>query len=830
LDPSQPPEVQVKQLESQLVTVNDQYGQRMPLLSVVLGLPIADTALTGSLADPKLAKSLRESLIVDWLRARSRSQPILLVLEDIHWIDPLSHDLAEAVGRAIIDLPVLLLAAYRPPELERIKAARVMSLPYATEIRLQDFTTADAERLIELKLERLFGKRVEADHTLTVRLLERAGGNPFYLDELINLMHDRGFDINRWQALEGLEWPDNLQSLILSRLDQLDEGDKTTLKVASVVGNTFKADWLWAIYPRLGDRAQVERQLNSLEQLHFTRLEKTEPELEYLFRHIMTREVTYESLAFATRAELHGLVAAFLERRYAGQLEPYLDLLAYHYSHTPRLDKQREYYRRAGEVAQLAYANEAALEYYRRLLNLLEKPEEKLSILLEIALIERMTGAWESASKRLEQALAISRQLQDKTGMARCFRFLGLNQADRSDYEAAIQSFRKSQLLFRELDDRRGIAEVLADLAVIARNQGDYEASNGYSRESLALYRELDDKPGITLILNNMGLVADNLGDQAAARRYLEESMAVARQSGNKIVLGEALNSLGIFAFYQGDYEADLRYVQESLALFQEVGYKHKMATSLSNLASPAFERGDYKTAQGYWLKGLALFRELGDKRMVARMLNNLAKASERQGDYQTPQNYYRESLALRREVGDKEGVAQSVNNLGMLARLLGDYPTARRYLQEGLGLAREIGHKGQQILALHNLSYLALLEGDTRETERLITQSLAIAVEMGSKSWMIDNLSLLVCSLAAQPERARLAARLAGVIEELVTLTGYQREPYMCRLYEEKLAGLRATLGPAQFGEAVTLGHSTNLNDALQEVSGIGCQANIEN
>ncbi|MFQ5616657.1 MAG: AAA family ATPase, partial [Anaerolineales bacterium] len=402
LDPAWPLEDQAAHLQFQLKAINPNFVQRIPLLGLPLNQTIPDNELTQAM-DAGLRKSSLEAMLVECIRHRAGAGPLLLVLEDCHWIDPLSNDLLETIGRNIIDVPALLLVIYRPSETERIQP-KGRRFGHFTEISLLDFTEAEAARLIELKLRQLFDAAGTVPADLTARITERAQGNPFYIDEMINLIHDRGIDPADAQALEGIELPDSLHSLIISRIDQLHEGPKTTLKIASVIGRLFKADWLWGVYPQLGDPSQVKTQLEQLHQLEITPLDKPEPELEYLFKHILTREVAYESLAVATRTMLHGEIGAFIERTYPDGLDQLLNILAHHYGASDNTEKQREYFYKAGVAAQNAYANEAAIEYYQHLLHLFRE-EERIDVMLRLGQVWQITGRWSESENIFRKAL-----------------------------------------------------------------------------------------------------------------------------------------------------------------------------------------------------------------------------------------------------------------------------------------------------------------------------------------------------------------------------------------------------------------------------------------
>jgi predicted ATPase len=311
-------------------------------------------------------------------------------------VDPLSRDLLEVIARAIVDRPVLLLLAYRPTE-GQPQLHRVGELAYFKEIALRGFTVEEADLLIRRKLEALFGKEVQPPTRLIERFTAEAEGNPFYIEELVNYLQDRGIDVNDNAHLDHLELPSSLHSLVLSRIDQLTEEQRITLKVASVVGRVFRADTLWGAYAELGKPQQVKAHLAVLHRLDVTDLDLPEPELTYLFKHIVTQEVAYESLPFAVRSMLHGRVGEFLKGSFAAELEQHLDLLAYHYDRSDREPKKREYLLKAGVAAQGRYANTAAMDYYQRVQPLLQGAEQ----------IELLT-----------ESLAINRELNEQRAIA----------------------------------------------------------------------------------------------------------------------------------------------------------------------------------------------------------------------------------------------------------------------------------------------------------------------------------------------------------------------------------------------------------------------------
>ncbi|HET9221436.1 MAG TPA: AAA family ATPase, partial [Roseiflexaceae bacterium] len=372
LDPEAPPRRQVRQLEAAVAQLAPERRQALPLLGPLLGLALEENEFTLAL-EPQHRQSALHALLLDCLRAAAQAAAeeesgLVLVLEDLHWIDPASHELLELVARALVDASLLIMLAYRPPDLLRLQTPRVEALEHFTHVELEALSADESEQVIQAKLAQLLpARRGAAPPALVARVTARAQGNPFYIEELLHYLHDRGIDPLDEAATAALDLPASLHTLILSRIDQLSEHQRATLRVASVIGRLFHFAWLHGAYPALGKVEPLRADLAELARLELTPLDTPEPELAYLFKHIITQEVAYTSLAAQARARLHEQLATYLERLDA---ERYLDLLAYHYDRSDNLAKRREYLWRAGRAAEQRFANDAALDYLSRALEL----------------------------------------------------------------------------------------------------------------------------------------------------------------------------------------------------------------------------------------------------------------------------------------------------------------------------------------------------------------------------------------------------------------------------------------------------------------------------
>ncbi len=642
-------EIQAALLGASLLATNSSLLPRLPLLGNVLNLPLPDNDTTRQL-DGKLRKAALESLLAECLRHRSARGPVLIVLEDGQWLDPLSRDLAAAVARSVQSLRVVLLVATRPPDEGGWGDGGPRLLPYFTNIPLTELGAVEAEQLIRLKLAQSARGEATPDAGVVRRLAERSQGNPFYLEELINLVRDQGLDPNEAQTWESLELPASLQSLILSRMDRLNERLKPTLKVASVIGRVFEPFTISAIQPSISE-SEVAGNLTELERLELTAMERPEPQLAFIFKHVVTQEVAYDTLSFATRERLHGDLGMFLERRHAGVVDRHLDLLAFHFDRSGMEGKRREYLLRAAAAAQGRYANAAAINYYRRVLPLL--PEgERIQPQISLGKVLETTGDWPEAADTYRGALALAEQLTDRPAQARARTALADLQRKQGAYAEATRELDLARTIFADEGDASGVAVTLHYAGSVAAQQGAYEKARALYRESLETRREVGDQAGVASLLSNLGIIAWFQGDFPTARALYEESLALRRQLGDRWAIANSLNNLGLVVRDLGDVAEARRLLVECLGINREIDDRCSIANSLGSLADIALSQRDHAAAREFLVENTALNRELGDRTGLAFSLELFAQLLAGEADAARALQLAAAAGALRESIG----------------------------------------------------------------------------------------------------------------------------------------------------------------------------------
>lgn len=689
LDPGAPEEEQVRHLERELAAIDPALVSRAPLLAGVLDLPLPDNDLTSQF-DAKLRKTSLEGLLAESLRARGGSEPLVLVLEDCHWIDPLSRDLLEVLARALPALRVLVVLAYRPGS-DPGGGLRIESLPHFDEIALTELDHEHAVLLMRSKLVQMRGAEAEPPAALVELVTARAQGNPFYIEELLNFIASQGVDPQDERALKRLELPESLHSLILSRVDKLGEAPRQVLKVASVFGREFRAEMLPGIYPELGGLDAIKEHLKALDVVDLVKVDR-EAEQTYLFKHVVTRDVAYESMPFAFRSSLHERAGDYIEETEVDAIDRNLDLLAHHYWHSENRDKKREYLGRAGSAAQASYANAAAIDYFERLVPLLSKGS-RLDVLLKLGKVFELVGNWHRAEEVDGEALAIAESLDDGLRRASCQTALAEVVRKEGRYPEAFDLLNRAARGFAAFGDDGGVARVLHLTGTVAAQRGDYDKALASYRKSLQIRERIGDKASMASLLSNLGIVAE----------------------------------------YRGDYDGSRDFHQRALALRESVGDLWAIGVSMTNLGMIAVLQKQYEEAREWFEKSMRINREVGDTWMVANCHNNLGNATRGLRDYAAARSHYSDSLRAYREYDDRWALAFLLEDIGVLAALCGDAQSALELIGATDAIRETIGAPRSPSLEQEMERQLAAAVAGLSEEERAACRSRGRALDLAA-------------------------------------------------------------------------------------------------
>jgi tetratricopeptide (TPR) repeat protein len=602
-----------------------------------------DAGLTPALR----AEALRD-LVVERIRRR---QPLLIACDDGHWLDDPSRDLLARLARELPALRVLLVVTVRSGE-----ARGAGRLPHGETITLEPLSAADIARLVSAPPE----------------IIARAGGNPLFAEELVNLWHD-GTDA----AL-----PDTLRAVVTARLDTLPERERAALRIASVIGPRFAPEWLSGADPQLGGAQEVGKSLAELARLDLVRPDGT----LHAFKHAITREVAYDTLAVAAREHLHEAVARHIERTEDPDAPDVLEALAHHYTRTPEMAKQRVYLRRAGDAARDAFANAAAIHHYRRLRALLTGPEA-FDATLDLAAVLQLDGRWTEAQTLYAEALATA---DSPHAMTRAEAALGGMLAFTGAYPEAVRRLEAARRSFAALGDRAALAGVLERLAHTSFQQGDDEQALSRASEHAALAHELDDRAGESAAMNTLGLVLWHRGELAPARERLEAALALALAAGHRVGAIHLLNDLAGLLVALGRVDEAVERLGEAHRHAREIGYRRFQGVVVGNAAELFHLAGDDDPALACAQISLQIGAALGDVLQVVHNATVIAAVRRRQGDPAGAFALLERVVAAARASDNRRYLAEALLHQSR-ARLDLGLP-AEAAAAEALAIARAVG------------------------------------------------------------------------------------------------------------------------------------------
>jgi CHAT domain-containing protein/Tfp pilus assembly protein PilF len=312
----------------------------------------------------------------------------------------------------------------------------------------------------------------------------------------------------------------------------------------------------------------------------------------------------------------------------------------------------------------------------------------------------------------------------------------GIEQAQTSQYQVAIQSWETALKLFREIGDRKGEGRALGNLGSAYNSLGQYQKAIEFSQQSLTIFREIGDRNGEGTALGNLGIAYNSLGQYQKAIDFYQQFLTISREIGDRNGEGNALGNLGNTYRSLGQYQKAIEFYQQSLTISREIGNRNGEGLSLNNLGSAYKSLGQYQKAIEFYQQSLTIFREIRDRDGEGNALNNLGNAYGSLGQYQKAiDEFYQKSLTISREIGDRNGEGIALHNLGSAYYSLGQYEKAIEYYQKSLTISREIGDLNGEGTALGNLGIAYNSLGQDQKAIESHQQSLTILHEIGDRN-----------------------------------------------------------------------------------------------
>lgn len=574
-----------------------------PLLNPLLPFNYPETQLTAQMTGEARLLSTQE-LVVSMLRKALGGRPLLLIFDDAQWLDSLSTSLMRRISREIAPL-LLVLSLRTGAEMEAATAviAELHESAATSEIVLDTLPVQAAEQLVKDQLNTSI-----VDPKLVEYIYAKAEGHPYFSVELVNGLRDAGLlevGAGRARFVTGsdaavMEFPDTIQGVITSRIDRLGAPEQMTAKVASVIGRVFAYRVLRDVYPTAREAAQIRSNLSALEQREITAVESIDPELTYLFRHIVTQEVIYGLMTSAQRQQLHERIAVWYERVADPAESRYAPLLAYHWSRAGDQTKATIYYAAAGESAFREYANEEAMQFLSEAVRLgREFPVRQRArwhrLLGEAAY--RLTRVEES-SAHFQEALSLLGHPVPSSTFAVGSGLVGalLRQvANRQLPPRAVPSDPD------ELETLRESALAYDRVSELYYNTGD-ELTSFYSVISaLNLAEAAGPSPELVRGYANMCSTLATVSLTSLANGYRERALALARDIDHLPTSAWININFSVYSLWYGQWERALAEIAEAMTLHAQLGDWRLWCVAAWLLPQVSTSIGDLALAGQQW-------------------------------------------------------------------------------------------------------------------------------------------------------------------------------------------------------------------------------------
>ncbi len=700
-----PRKIQHETLQAYLDRLGLASDELLPYLGHVLGLEQTDPEVKARLQhlDATMLQRQTHAALRQIFLAEAKRGPTVLILEDLHWVDPASKDFLEYLIHTTAETALLLVLVSRETEREAvvrpILATAANEPERLVDIQLQALSETDGHTLIE----QLVQQSTAEAWSVKEHIVKRAEGNPFYIEEIIRMLIDQGGLVREdedmaWQvtskANELLKTvPGTVRGLILARFDRLPESLRRTLQKAAILGTSFPVSLLQALNDTRSEVLAV--QLRELEARQFLESKSFRSEPGCAFRLSLLQETIYSTLIRRDRRKIHTKVAEAIEGSPLWLPEERVEVLAYHFAESTHPAKAVPYLLTAAENGARRCAYETVIEHYRRAITLLpERPgdsgDEYFRVRIGLGRALKYAGQFATAGQVLTEALE---NLWHWSGAVE---------------PAALRFI---------------LVENLRQLADVRQREGIYDRALAYLETGLQALGEdgAPQEPGLwRSLLDRMAWIWFRQGqlDEAFALASKATAGLDPAQTSDPIRLASLYNTLGGISWHQGNLDEAIGYVERSLDLYESLGYLWGTAIAYGNLG------------------------------ILYYVLGNWSRATE----------YYERAFAVQQIIGSPEAQAVSFDNLGLLHMAMGQHDAARRELEAGLSIRQRLGETWGTAQSHVNLAHLALVQFRFEEAAKHAEAAMSLSDAINSAEIQVPA---NWCLAMIQAERGELEAGL---------------------------------------------------------------------
>ncbi len=729
----------------------------MPPLHELLSLKVDDEGYAR--LDPVTKREKTFEAIRDLLVRESQDQPLVIAIEDLHWIDRTSEEFLRYFIDWLPNSHILLLPLYRPEYTHQWGSRSCYS-----QIRVDELPLKSSAELVSYILE-------DADVAPELRdlILKRAAGNPLFMEEFTHALVENGSiqrkDHEYFLATKpgDLHVPDTIQGIIAARMDRLDDNLKRIMQVASVIGRDFAYRILQTI---TGMQEELKSHLLNLQGLEFIYEKSLFPELEYIFKHALTQEVAYNSLLQKRRKEIHQRIGKAIEDIYPDRLEEFYEALAHHYSMSEDWEKAFQYLKLSGLKASLGYSLQEAMGYYKQAISVLSKlpPTEQtkragveVRLLMDFPLFG--LGFPGDSIEIFQQGERLSRELGDGKSEANFQTILSCCSTSKG---RAPEGLRWGETAFRraeQLDDVDLMVASGFEVCQCAVNLGQFRKVLEVSAKCIAVLektqRQADyyGRPFNTYsaLLAVQGGAMAMMGHFKEAEECCEKSLCFLRTIDNRYGLAMTEGTYGNVLAFKGDGKRALEHLQEALQHCEATQFVTVVGLTCNGLGAAHMYQGEMEAARLHLERGIKTSAEADMSMQTSLAHFLLGMVNFFSGDSASAQRCAEEALRVAQSNAEKAYEGMSWFLLGAVLGAADPLESGRaeEYLLKGTAIEEELGARPFSCMGHF---FLGQHYADSRQRDKALdhlTKARSMSEEMGIDFWLV----LAQSSLDSLPE-----------------------------------------------------------------------------
>jgi transcriptional regulator with AAA-type ATPase domain/tetratricopeptide (TPR) repeat protein len=736
LQPGDADEVVGERIDRATAAFGDAYKPSVPFLRSLLSADTGDTAQTR--LDPKLRRAGIFEALGRLLHAIAETRPLIVVLEDLHWMDQATGEFLSLMSEHLLSGRILLCVTVRTGY-----TWPFAQVAFGTHLTLSRVSQADTTAMTRALLGAAH-LSAELQH-----LIDRTTeGNPFFIEEMLrslkerHLLERRGDDVRLVQSTATIDVPDRVQDVLRGRLERLDARSRDLLLVAAVIGREFPRRVLEQVVAPAA--APIDDALGALRTAELIHNARVWPEVVYAFKHALTHEVAYQAQTEPDRRAQHARIGEAIEQVYADRAS-HFGVLAHHFTQARRWDKALAYLQAAAQQAERTFATREALALYDEALQATGRlgggagdPTTLIAIHEAKARLYFVASEFEHSAAEGERILPLARLTGNRAKEAEALATIAWASTWGRNIDAAL----------RFAGEALAVAEPAGALAVQGRANlvigfvrgvtGALDQSRVALDKAVTISQTAGDRVNYSLSLSIAGLLRNWSGDFGEAVRLQTQALTIARERGLLVPLLFSCFMRGLTLTGKGDYDEAYAAFTEGLSLAERIGDEaihHRLLNCLGWLYA---DLGDLAEAEAVNATSAQIGRRRHDPGTQPNAELNLAEIFAARGEMDRARDQYDGVFRYFKNPSTSEWMRYRYSirmfaGMGELAVAQGDLTAARSHGAECLTLATRTGSKKNLVKARRLAGEIARAAGEADAAEGHFRAACDLAVALGN-------------------------------------------------------------------------------------------------